>query len=393
MHESSYNEMKQFTERYLDPERELSILDVGSLDVNGSYRPLFDNPKWIYTGLDLLPGPNVDIVSRDPYLYPFEDNTFDVVISGSVLEHVEDMQAFIREMARVKKPDGTLCVIAPWTYPEHKYPQDCWRILPDGMRFLLERIAGVHALNVHKNETDCIGIAGQLQKDIKVSFGVLVNDFQRLDMCLSQSELPGKLNFFNDPESAVKGLNGLLAAMESEGADIAVLTHQDMSYGRSWLQQVKEQITMLPDSWIVAGIIGKDMHGRICGKLRDMRIAPIFDTSDIHDFPHPACCFDECCIIVNLKKGFRFDEGLTGFDLYGTMCVLQAWEMGGTAWIIDAYAKHHCMRPFSWIPDDGFCNNFKWLHDTFPNAARIDSTAVGGLEEEYNLAEKEAYNG
>ena len=46
MHASSYQEMKRFTERYLDRERELSVLDVGSLDVNGSSKELFASPRW-----------------------------------------------------------------------------------------------------------------------------------------------------------------------------------------------------------------------------------------------------------------------------------------------------------------------------------------------------------
>ena len=119
------------------------------------------------------------------------------------------------------------------------------------------------------------------------------------------------------------------------------------------------------------------MKGVIAGKFHDMRIPEHFDTSDVHIFPQPACCFDECCIIVNMKKGLRFDEGLDGFDLYGTLCVLHAWEMGGTAWIIDAYAEHYCLRPFTWIPDSSFQRNFKWLHEKYKHLKRIDSTAIG----------------
>jgi hypothetical protein len=134
---------------------------------------------------------------------------------------------------------------------------------------------------------------------------------------------------------------------------------------------------MLPESWTVAGIIGKDEQGRICGNLHDMRVPLHFNTDDIHTFPYPASCFDECCIIVNLKSGFRFQEWMDGFDLYGTLAVLQAWDAGGTAWVIDAFAEHYCMRPFTWRPDELFCKNFKELHDRFKTAKRVDSTAIG----------------
>jgi len=210
-----------------------------------------------------------------------------------------------------------------------------------------------------------------------VAFGVLVNDIQRLDMCFRQSEIEGNAHIILHPSSAAAGLNRLLKRMEDEGAEIGILAHQDMHFRQGWVDQVRGQIAKLPPSWIVAGIIGKDLQGRICGKLHDMRIAPLFNSSDIHEFPHPASCFDECVIIVNLKKKFRFDETLEGFDLYGTMCVLQAWEQGGTAWILDAFAEHYCMRPFSWFPDKEFQARWRWLHRRFPGAPRIDSTVIG----------------
>ncbi|MDD5226810.1 MAG: class I SAM-dependent methyltransferase [Candidatus Omnitrophica bacterium] len=381
MHDSSFQEMKFFVERYLDRSRELSVLDIGSKDVNGSYRRLFDSPNWKYTGLDLEPGKNVDIVANGPYSYPVADRSFDVVISGSTLEHVLDMHAFIREAARVLTKDGLMCIIAPWTWGQHKHPVDCWRILPDGMRFLLGEIGRLPVLNVHKNGSDCVGIAGKLQKDLKIVFGAMINDHLRWNMCLKQSEINYDLHFLANPKQATKALNQLLELCEKDGADVAVLTHQDMSYRRGWLDQVKAQLFCLPDSWVVAGIIGKDLKGNICGKLHDMRIAPVFDTSNLHDFPHEASCFDECCIIVNLKKGFRFDEGLTGFDLYGTECVLQAWERGETAWVLDAWAEHYCLRPFTWMPDDSFKRNYKWLWERFPNAKRIDTTAIGIVQD------------
>jgi hypothetical protein len=222
------------------------------------------------------------------------------------------------------------------------------------------------------------GSSHQWGEGIRISFGVMVNDPLRLDMVLHQSQFPrGTIcHTLSNPDSATKGLNKLLGIVEAEGADIAILTHQDMFYPAGWIAQITEQLTKLPDSWVVAGIVGKDMNGMICGRFHDMRIPLNINTSHVHKFPQPACCMDECCIIVNLKKGFRFDESLDGFDLYGTLCVLQTWERGGTAWVLDAYCEHYCTRPFTWHPDDAFCNNYKWLYDRFEKV-RVDSTALG----------------
>lgn len=234
------------------------------------------------------------------------------------------------------------------------------------------------AQDVNKQLDEFIRITQEAAaKEIKAGFGLLVNDPQRLKSVFVQSELSPAIpcHYIKEPETACKGLNKVLEILEAEGHDIAILSHQDMYYRAGWLRQVKEKIAELPESWIVAGIIGKDMAGNICGRLHDMRIPLHFSTS--HKFPEPASCFDECCIIVNLKKGFRFIEEMPGFDLYGTLCVLQAKEMGGTAWMIDAFAEHYCMRSFSWFPDNAFGDCFKWLYKRFPNADRIDTTVLG----------------
>ena len=115
-----------------------SVLDVGSMDINGTYKPLF-NENWDYKGLDVAPGKNVDIVG-EPYKYPLADNSFDLVISGQCLEHVEDTHAWTDEVIRVAK--GLIIIVVPCMWDMHMdsvhYPgsTDCWRVYPDGLRYL-----------------------------------------------------------------------------------------------------------------------------------------------------------------------------------------------------------------------------------------------------------------
>ncbi len=123
----------------------MRIADVGSMDVNGCYRPLFEQPNWSYTGLDLETGPNVDIALDSPYSWPLDDASFDVVVSGQALEHVEFVWLTVEEISRILKPGGLCCLIAPSGGPEHRYPVDCWRIYPDGMR-ALAKFAGLDVI-------------------------------------------------------------------------------------------------------------------------------------------------------------------------------------------------------------------------------------------------------
>ena len=136
MHASSYEHMTDLVQRHLDPQQPLSVVDIGSYDVNGSYRTLFNAPGWAYTGIDLSAGPGVDLVLDSPYRFPLKSGSVDLVISGQAFEHVEYFWLTWLEMVRVLKPDGMIFLIAPSRGPEHRYPQDCWRFYPDGYRAL-----------------------------------------------------------------------------------------------------------------------------------------------------------------------------------------------------------------------------------------------------------------
>jgi SAM-dependent methyltransferase len=136
MHQSSLEKMTAFRDRYLSDrvKEPLRILDVGSQDVNGSYRQIFSEPLWTYTGLDMAAGNNVDLVLRSPYVWKeVPSGSADVVISGQAFEHIRYFWITMLEIARVLKAGGICCVLAPSSGPEHRYPVDCWRFYPDGM--------------------------------------------------------------------------------------------------------------------------------------------------------------------------------------------------------------------------------------------------------------------
>jgi SAM-dependent methyltransferase len=139
MHESSYQRMAKFGElvKTRCAGREIRVLDVGSQDVNGTYKDFFSFEGVEYVGLDAEAGPNVDLVPRDPYDWTeLEDDSFDVIVSGQALEHVEFPWLTMEQIARKLKPGGIACLIAPSRGSEHRYPVDCYRYLPDGMRAL-----------------------------------------------------------------------------------------------------------------------------------------------------------------------------------------------------------------------------------------------------------------
>ena len=161
MHKESYDLMKEFLDKQ-DKTKELNVLEVGSCRITGrNYRELTENGNWKYTGLDLAPGDNVTLLVEDPYNYPLEDNSFDIIISGQTLEHVKYIWLWIKELHRLTKKGGKVCVIAPSRGKRHHRP-DYWRIQPDGMKALLE-YAGFKDIEVNLSLEgiwqDCVGIA------------------------------------------------------------------------------------------------------------------------------------------------------------------------------------------------------------------------------------------
>jgi SAM-dependent methyltransferase len=153
MHKSSKLRMKWFEENYASKiiKDKIKVLDVGSYDVNGSYRSIFADKKYAYFGLDMEEGPNVDIVVKTPYVWDsVETDSFDVIISGQAFEHIEFFWITMSEMARVLKKDGLLCVIAPNAFKEHRHPVDCYRFFTDGM-VALARYVSLELLHSHTN--------------------------------------------------------------------------------------------------------------------------------------------------------------------------------------------------------------------------------------------------
>ncbi|HLV81970.1 MAG TPA: class I SAM-dependent methyltransferase, partial [Chthonomonadaceae bacterium] len=67
-------------------------------------------------------GAKCQFVSGQSEQMPFPPDTFDLIVCNTVIEHVYDVEATLRDMMRVLKPGGVLYLCAPnylWPYEPH----------------------------------------------------------------------------------------------------------------------------------------------------------------------------------------------------------------------------------------------------------------------------------
>jgi hypothetical protein len=92
-----------------------SVLEIGSLNLNGSVRTFFDTSN--YVGVDLAPGKDVDLVAAGEDLN-FPDHSFQVVISTECFEHARYWQKIFLNMARMSS-ELVVFTCAGLGRPEH----------------------------------------------------------------------------------------------------------------------------------------------------------------------------------------------------------------------------------------------------------------------------------
>jgi SAM-dependent methyltransferase len=93
------------------------VLDVGSGDINGNNRFLFENCE--YHGNDVIAAPNVTIVSKTKDL-PFSRESFDTIISTECFEHDPEYRESFAKIYELLKPGGLFAFTCASTgRPEH----------------------------------------------------------------------------------------------------------------------------------------------------------------------------------------------------------------------------------------------------------------------------------
>jgi ubiquinone/menaquinone biosynthesis C-methylase UbiE len=127
-HLTRYTMYKQIKERLIQNHffpLKGSILGISGID---NFHPFIDFDASI---IEEVHYPEADIQDL-----PYHDETYDVIISDQVIEHIENPQKAIRESYRVIKKGGLSIHTTCFINYIHTYPVDFWRFTPDALRFL-----------------------------------------------------------------------------------------------------------------------------------------------------------------------------------------------------------------------------------------------------------------
>lgn len=113
------------------------VLDIGSMDVNGTVRDLFEGvDAEKYIGIDFREGKSVDMVmNAHNLLNTFAPESFDTIICMNMLEHDNHPMATLQQINALLKKNGNLLFAMPTiNFPIHDHPGDYWRLTEQGVR-------------------------------------------------------------------------------------------------------------------------------------------------------------------------------------------------------------------------------------------------------------------
>ena len=94
-----------------------AVIEVGSLNVNGSIRPLFEDCR--YVGVDVVKGSEVDLIMPAHELPADHTGRYGVVCSVNTLEHDMHFDKTLPRMYELLAPGGLMFISASWKFPEH----------------------------------------------------------------------------------------------------------------------------------------------------------------------------------------------------------------------------------------------------------------------------------
>lgn len=125
----------------------IRVLEIGSRHVCTKSPAQIHMPLASYTGFDIHPGENVDVVGDAHKLSEyFETASVDVVISFAVFEHLAMPWIVAEEIAKVLRPGGIACIYTHFSWSEHEQPWHFFQFNSKGLESLFNSCLGFETI-------------------------------------------------------------------------------------------------------------------------------------------------------------------------------------------------------------------------------------------------------
>jgi SAM-dependent methyltransferase len=202
MHFNSELLFKKYAKPYFKAGQ--TVLEIGPAGIPSAYSKLVGDPNINWHTIDFadttyIAGKPDALTYRmeNPYVFPIEDAQYDIVVSGQVMEHVQELWNWLLEIKRVLKPGGIIITISPVSWPYHEAPLDCWRIFPSG----IEALAKFCELQIKHNLFESLEIIElqKLDKQVKTIPGVsytYFNSLQKIKRIMMWNKIIRQIPFF-----------------------------------------------------------------------------------------------------------------------------------------------------------------------------------------------------
>jgi hypothetical protein len=141
--------------------------------------------------------------------------------------------------------------------------------------------------------------------------------------------------------SAGKAYN---AAMDKSANDLMVFAHQDILFGRSWVEDLRRALEALEKTdpnWGVLGCYGETLNEGGRGYIWSGEQGIL---GKAFAAPAEVQTLDEIVLILRKSSGLRFDEGLPHFHFYGADICMEAARGGRKAYAISAFCIHNAAQ-------------------------------------------------
>lgn len=117
------------------------VIEIGSRDINGNVKDniITFEPRE-YIGIDIEHGKNVDVICRaEDLLKIYGAESFDIVVSTELMEHVFDWRTVINNIKLLCKSGGFVMITTrSFGFAKHNWPEDYWRFEVNDMKYIFD---------------------------------------------------------------------------------------------------------------------------------------------------------------------------------------------------------------------------------------------------------------